>query len=468
MDSLAFLNVVGVAAVVLVAAVAAFLGGQALATGTAHALPLFPQWALLGPTKAEQLESLADIVPVILACYVGHQNIFPLMPLLEPYTRRRMCMVIAVALALSASVFTALAAGAALAFGPTLEVNVLNNFSEEDLAPLVGPAIAAALSWVIRGGYLVSVLGSLLLFMYPLRSTLADMLWGSELEPVVSAPNAAAGACPAADSACCSSGSVTDSSMHSSVDAAMVLASGDFADVAGSDAAGATAVAMAAKAPEVDGQQEAQAQADTELQHAQVSQPVALLPHSRRLEQRWYYPLTYSLLLAMVLVAILVPSIWSMLSAVGDLASTTQAFMIPGFIAIVLAVRYGPGSDADSGGGSAEVHGQQSELQASSDATVTAAAATLAEKQPGGKSDLAHAGSEVHGGEQVVLLVSPSPEPPVQVGSFFQRLNYWREKSPVKRFFGSRMVGAVVYVVLGGFVVLLGMALFANGVWQRV
>jgi hypothetical protein len=73
MDSLACLNVVGLAAVVLLAAVAALLGMTAVASGTAHAIPMLPQWQLLGPDKPAQLEALAGVLPVILASYVVHQ-----------------------------------------------------------------------------------------------------------------------------------------------------------------------------------------------------------------------------------------------------------------------------------------------------------------------------------------------------------------------------------------------------------
>jgi hypothetical protein len=73
MDSLACLNIIGLAAVILLAAVAALLGVSTAASGTAHAIPMLPQWQLLGPTKALQLEAMAGVLPVILASYVVHQ-----------------------------------------------------------------------------------------------------------------------------------------------------------------------------------------------------------------------------------------------------------------------------------------------------------------------------------------------------------------------------------------------------------
>jgi hypothetical protein len=73
MDSLACLNIVGLAAVILLAAVAALLAGIAAADGTAHAIPMLPQWQMLGEDMPAQLEALAGVLPVILASYVVHQ-----------------------------------------------------------------------------------------------------------------------------------------------------------------------------------------------------------------------------------------------------------------------------------------------------------------------------------------------------------------------------------------------------------
>jgi hypothetical protein len=79
-------NYVGVAASLLLALISASLGAAALAQGAAHALPLGPQWAELGG-GARGVAEVASIVAVLLACYVGHQNLHPLLPLLKPYTR---------------------------------------------------------------------------------------------------------------------------------------------------------------------------------------------------------------------------------------------------------------------------------------------------------------------------------------------------------------------------------------------
>jgi hypothetical protein len=278
-----------------------------------------------------------------------------------------MCGVVAVALAISASVFLCLSVGASLAFGlEELEANVLNNFSADELAPMVGHVWGDVVSWVIRGGYLVSVLGSLLLYMYPLRSCLAEVIWGSDDGTVVvRAQSLTGGLVTCQFAGKCLTGqcltaalSAEEASMHSSssVDAAMVVSMGS--NGSWTDNANAVETGQMREAIPREGY--------TRQQQQQ--------PRWQQLEQRWYFTLTYGLLLCMVLAAVLVPSIWSALSLIGDLACTTQAFMLPGAIALVLTIKHDGVATATGG----------------------------------------------------------------------------------------------AYVVLSGFVLLLGMALFANGVWQRV
>jgi hypothetical protein len=63
-------------------------------------------------------------------------------------------------------------------FGAGLRDDVLSNISVAAMAPLIGdlPARAAALS--VRAGYLLSLLGSFLLLLFPLRHVLADVFLG--------------------------------------------------------------------------------------------------------------------------------------------------------------------------------------------------------------------------------------------------------------------------------------------------
>jgi hypothetical protein len=72
MDRLAVLNVVGVAAIGVLALTALGLGAYGVAHGSAHPIPPWPQWQL-GRSAAEQWQAMAQVIPVIIACYVAHQ-----------------------------------------------------------------------------------------------------------------------------------------------------------------------------------------------------------------------------------------------------------------------------------------------------------------------------------------------------------------------------------------------------------
>jgi amino acid permease len=129
MERLSALNVVGVAAIALLAAVSAALALLGLATGSAHSIPAFPQWDLLGPTRSQQLEALTAVLPVLIACYNAAQSLHPLMPLVRPYSEKRMRKVIALALAVSFGIYWTLSVGAVMAFGTDVEVGPLKSGS---------------------------------------------------------------------------------------------------------------------------------------------------------------------------------------------------------------------------------------------------------------------------------------------------------------------------------------------------
>jgi hypothetical protein len=142
MDKLAVFNIIGVVASALLAATAALLGVVAVATGSMQAVPLYPQWHLFGDTSVKIAMGLAGVIPVVLNCYVGHQNLFPLMDMLKPYSVKAMAGVSAAALAGSCGIFWVLAAGTVVAFGSAVDFNVLNNLSQGGMAGLLGGSLA--------------------------------------------------------------------------------------------------------------------------------------------------------------------------------------------------------------------------------------------------------------------------------------------------------------------------------------
>jgi hypothetical protein len=189
----------------------------------------------------------------------------------------------------------ALAVGAGLAFGPGTDVNVLENLSVAGLTPLLGPRTAAVLSWLLRVGYMLCIAATLLLYMHPLRASVAELLW-PDAQPV-SAPAAAA--------------------------------------VAAAAGGGAGVAAVVDGAGEQQHQQQ-QVQQQQQQQHQCGSAGDASASMWQQLERANYVPLSCGLLAALVLTAVVVDNIFQTVSAVGDIAGTTQAFIVPGVVALSL------------------------------------------------------------------------------------------------------------------------------------
>ncbi len=65
-------------------------------------------------------------------------------------------------------------------FGANLQDDVLSNITVEAMAPLLGSdLLARAAALAVRAGYLMSLMGSFVLLLFPLRHVLADVLLGS-------------------------------------------------------------------------------------------------------------------------------------------------------------------------------------------------------------------------------------------------------------------------------------------------
>ncbi|KAF6259971.1 hypothetical protein COO60DRAFT_1509520 [Scenedesmus sp. NREL 46B-D3] len=469
MARLSALNFVGVAAIGLLAAVSAALALQGLATGTAHSVPALPQWELLGPTRSTQLQALTAVLP----------GLHPLMPLVQPYSDERMRWVIALALAVSVVIYCTLSVGAVMAFGTAVEVNVMNNMSVLGLEPLVGPGLARLLSWSIRGGYLISLLASLLLYMHPLRGCLAEVLWPEDATPVhthsAAAPAAGSRTADSAGSGAPRRTSASPSAVpglqqqqqqqqqqdHNPIDDSRVLLSFDSMD---SPAFGSWQPGFIFRRPSASRSGSATPTASAPYPRARLGAgsgtssravtpgaPAAGTAYSsaaaadgdgagqqglarwQRQEQRWYYLLTYGLLGGMVLVAVSASNIWEVLSAVGDLASTIQAFVVPGLIALVLAAW----SRKAAAAAAATAAGQQRE-------SVSPQAGSGAEA-PKPASDGSSSSARGRGCGCKLLLQLRCDEPMMQ-----------------------ELLLRAVHYVGGSLVVVLGLALFANGVYQRV
>ncbi|MEW5298792.1 MAG: hypothetical protein WDW36_001875 [Sanguina aurantia] len=172
-------NAVGVVSVVLLAAAMVVLAVAAHLQGLAYQIPLFPDWELLrgpGHTTLAGVLSIIAVLPILLNADICHQAVFPAMTILQPYSRRGMNAVVAVALATCNTLYLCIALSTVAAFGPALADDVLNNLDVGDMAQLVGPFPAHAIALVVRMGYFTSLVGSFLLMLYPLRQAVLEMV----------------------------------------------------------------------------------------------------------------------------------------------------------------------------------------------------------------------------------------------------------------------------------------------------
>jgi amino acid permease len=177
-------------------------GGSAAPT-----IPAWPQWAALaggggggggsGSSSKGSYSPLlaalgfAAVAPVLLNADVCHQSVLPLVPLLRPYSPRRMCCVLGTALLGCNVLYAAIALGGVAAFGTAVDADVLSEVTAASLARLLSSggdasaassstvtAAATTLAFAVRVGYLLSLTGSYVLLTYPLRETVGEALLG--------------------------------------------------------------------------------------------------------------------------------------------------------------------------------------------------------------------------------------------------------------------------------------------------
>jgi hypothetical protein len=91
-------------------------GKPALCTGQG------PRPAYEARSGLQSQSRTCTILHVLVSCWAVLQSLHPLMPLLQPFSDKRMRGVIAAALLIAFGVFGSLAVGSSLAFGPALEV----------------------------------------------------------------------------------------------------------------------------------------------------------------------------------------------------------------------------------------------------------------------------------------------------------------------------------------------------------
>lgn len=176
MEKLAVVNIIGVASNGLFAALMLALAGRAAALGQIKPPQLLPDLSQLGSSPVVVAIALASIVPVLLNCNVCHQSLHPLLPLLKPYSVARMQRLVATALCVCNVLYFTVTICAGLVFGDALDADVLANITVAAMGPLIGPAAAVLMSFAVRVGYLLSIIGSYVLLCYPLRQCIGDLM----------------------------------------------------------------------------------------------------------------------------------------------------------------------------------------------------------------------------------------------------------------------------------------------------
>ncbi|GAX82610.1 hypothetical protein CEUSTIGMA_g10036.t1 [Chlamydomonas eustigma] len=236
LTSLSFLNAMGVGSVVAFAMSTTLVAGAAAFKGEAHALPMLPDWSRLGESPLAIGAALLAIAPILLNADICHQSVFPLMSVLKPFSKLSFSRMTALSLMVCNLLYTLIAVTSILAFGPDLGDDALSNMSAVHLEPLIGVVGASIVGCVVRLGYFVSLVGSFILTLHPLRHCVLEIILGSNFE--------------------------TEST----------------------------------------------------------------------LEKRLFLPVTLGLLLACYSMAVLIPSIWVVISLVGSVASTLMGFIFPAIV----------------------------------------------------------------------------------------------------------------------------------------
>jgi len=256
--SLGFLNAVGVGSVVAFALSTSIVAGTAIYQGTAYSLPLWPDWSRLGDSPVKIGASLLAIAPVLLNADICHQSVFPLMMVLRPFTQKRFSLMTAISLITCNVLYSLIAVTSLVAFGDDLQDDALSNLSGSYLEPIIGPIGASVMGYTVRLGYFISLIGSFVLTLHPLRHCCLEVTLGSNFH----------------------------------------------------------------------------------TQGIKGSFRKAWLPASLS-EQHLFTPVTVVLLVMCYMMAVLIPSIWIVISLVGSAASTLMGFIFPGFVILMLDTSVG-------------------------------------------------------------------------------------------------------------------------------
>mmetsp|Transcript_25582 Transcript_25582/g.64909 ORF Transcript_25582/g.64909 Transcript_25582/m.64909 type:complete len:547 (-) Transcript_25582:409-2049(-) len=176
MGSLGAVAAVGLVSLAAFLVSIAWLALAAVRAGVAHPLPWGIDTDALGGESWCGLFRAFSVISVLLTADGCHQNIHPLAAIVHPYSAKSMRRVVVISLAICSTYYWLVSVLCWMVFGPDIEDDILTNLSTAAMAPLVGHAWALAISYAVRTGYLLSIVGSAVLTMFPLRTALADLV----------------------------------------------------------------------------------------------------------------------------------------------------------------------------------------------------------------------------------------------------------------------------------------------------
>lgn len=118
---------------------------------------------------ADSNTALCDFAAALAASLPVYSPSAPCSPVAQPYSVSRMQRLVAVALATCNTLYMTVTFCSIMVFGDALHSDVLTNVNSAAMAPLIGPTAAALMAAIVRVGYLLSLIGSYVLLVYPLR-----------------------------------------------------------------------------------------------------------------------------------------------------------------------------------------------------------------------------------------------------------------------------------------------------------
>ena len=98
---------------------------------------------------------------------------------LRPFTKQRFSLMTALSLITCNVLYSLIAITALIAFGDDLQDDALSNLSGSYLDPIIGPVSASAMGYTVRMGYFISLIGSFVLTLHPLRHCVLEVVLGS-------------------------------------------------------------------------------------------------------------------------------------------------------------------------------------------------------------------------------------------------------------------------------------------------